>query len=246
MKTITLLIFSSILSLQMTFGQKSKPVENINPTPSQKQRRERSEAICQSKGIPVYKNKKALFINSDDVVTLRTKEEVVDRIFALLYLGLKSEGLEEAHLKNLDQMYNVEEKLTHNELKYFNAINPTEQQKVNANWKYECMHVLLWSVGYIDQLSYPSDVCSVADDVGIIVKKGPKKFREDAELRSKKEILDQADLILRYDWACVNARVKGEKAPGNLDSGVVYEWHYALNWLIQYANQNWDNVSTDT
>ncbi|KXX71246.1 DUF4272 domain-containing protein [Flammeovirga sp. SJP92] len=246
MKIITTFILISLLSIQMMYGQNTKAVENIKPTTSQKERRERSETICQSKGIPVYKNKNALFINSDEAITLRTKDEVVDRVFALLYLALKSEGLEEAHLKNLEQMYSVEEKLTPNELLYFNADNPTEQQRVNANWKYECMHVMLWSLGYIEDLHFPSEVCNVADDVGIIVKKGPKKFREDAELRNKEEILDKADLILRYDWACVSARVKGEKAPANLDAGVVYEWHYALNWLIQYANQNWDNVTTDT
>jgi hypothetical protein len=60
------------------------------------------------------------------------------------------------------------------------------------------------------------------------------------------EILDQADLILRLDWACVNARVKKEPAPGNLDKGVVFERHHSLNWLINYMNQDWDNVSTDT
>ncbi|WP_338398753.1 DUF4272 domain-containing protein [Persicobacter psychrovividus] len=65
-------------------------------------------------------------------------------------------------------------------------------------------------------------------------------------MRSKEEILDQADLILRLDWACVNARVKNEVAPGGLNSSVVYERHYALNWLIKYLNQDWDNVSTDT
>jgi uncharacterized protein DUF4272 len=33
---------------------------------------------------------------------------------------------------------------------------------------------------------------------------------------------------------------------GNLDSGVVYERHYALNWLIGYMGREWDDVTTDT
>jgi hypothetical protein len=65
-------------------------------------------------------------------------------------------------------------------------------------------------------------------------------------LRTKKEILDQADLILRLNWACVSARVKNEQAPSGLNSSVVYERHYSLNWLIKFMNQEWDKVTTDS
>lgn len=89
-------------------------------------------------------------------------------------------------------------------------------------------------------------MCNVADDVKIIYELKEQGFRQNAKIRSKKEILDQADLILRLNWACVSARVKNETAPGGLNSSVVYERHYALNWLIKYMNQDWDSVSTDT
>lgn len=35
-----------------------------------------------------------------------------------------------------------------------------------------------------------------------------------------------------------------ESQPG-LDCGVVRERHYALNWLIGYSEQAWDEASTD-
>ncbi|WP_079688608.1 DUF4272 domain-containing protein [Ohtaekwangia koreensis] len=31
-----------------------------------------------------------------------------------------------------------------------------------------------------------------------------------------------------------------------LNSSVVFERHYSLNWLIRYMNQDWDKVTTDT
>ena len=43
--------------------------------------------------------------------------------------------------------------------------------------------------------------------------KGPKKLREEAKLRSAKELLDEADLIYRYDWSCVDARINGAPPP---------------------------------
>lgn len=224
----------------------TKPVEQIDATDDQKERRAKSEKTCISKGIPIYENPNALYIEAEKDVEIRTKDEIVDRVFALLYIGLKSEGLEKAYLNKVHKEYHIGSKLTTNEQKYVYAKEATNQQQVNANWRYESLHVLLWSLGYIDNLSYPNEMCNVADDVKLIHDLGPNKFRENAKVRSKEEILDQADLILRYDWASVNARIKKESAPGGLNSSVVYERHYSLNWLIQFMDQDWDNVTTNT
>ena len=51
---------------------------------------------------------------------------------------------------------------------------------------------------------------------------------------------------LPLNWACVDARVKEETASGKLHPGIVYERHYALNWLTLHRQQAWDNVTTDT
>lgn len=224
----------------------TKPVENITATKDQIERRARSEEYCKSKNIPIYKNPNSLFVETDEKVSIRKQDEVVDRAIALCYIGLKSEGLEQVHLDKMDKDFGITAKLTPNEKAYATAKQPTEQQKIDANWRYESLHVLLWALGYVDTLSYPDKMCNVADDVKIIYELKEKGFRQKAKLRSKKEILDQADLILRLNWACVSARVKGEQAPSGLNSSVVVERHHTLNWLINYMNQNWDDVSTDT
>jgi hypothetical protein len=146
----------------------------------------------------------------------------------------------------MDKDFAIMAKLSPVEKVYATAQQPTEQQKIDANWRYESLHVLLWALGYIDELSYPDQMCNVGDDVKIVLELKEKGFRQNAKLRSKQEILDQADLILRLNWACVNARVKNEPMPGGLNASVVYERHYSLNWLIKYMDQEWDEVSTDT
>jgi hypothetical protein len=224
----------------------TKPVENITATKEQLERRAKSEEFCKSKSIPIYKNQNSLFVDTDEKVTIRTQDEVVDRALALCYIGLKSEGLEQKHLDQMDKNFGITAKLTPNEKAYATAQQPTEQQKVDANWRYESLHVLLWALGYIDSLSYPDQMCNVADDVKIIYELKEQGFRQKAKLRSKKEILDQADLILRLNWACVSSRVKNEQPPSGLNSSVVVERHHTSNWLINYLNQNWDDVSTDT
>jgi len=227
-------------------AQITKPVENIQATPAQKHRRAQSEAYCKAHNIPVYSNPNSLFVDDDNEVTIRTKDEVADRALALCYIGLKSEGLEQSKLDLFYNKYHIAEKLTAAEKEYVNSKQPTEQQKIDANWRYEDLHVMLWALGFTNQLAYPDQLCDVAQDVKIIHDLTAEEFKTKARLRSKKEILDQADLILRLNWACVNARIKNEPAPGKMDKGVVYERHYALNWLIKLMNQDWDKVTTDT
>lgn len=222
------------------------PVTNISATKDQSERRARSEAVCKANGIPVYKNPNSLFVEPEENVTLRTQDEVVDRALALCYIGLKSEGLDQEQLDKMDKDYRISAKLSPNEKAYATAKQPTEQQKIDGLWRYESLHVLLWAFGYVDSLSYPDKICNVGDDVKIIYELKESGFRQKARLRTKKEILDQADLILRFDWACVSANLEGQPMPGRLDKGVVFERHHTLNWLIRYMNQNWDDVTTDT
>ncbi|QDA59293.1 DUF4272 domain-containing protein [Hymenobacter jejuensis] len=222
------------------------PVENIVPTKDQKDRRIQSEAYCKAHGIPVYTNPNSLFVDSEAEASFRTKDEVVDRALALCYIGLKSEGLEQRYLAKMDADFHISSKLTPTEQGYARAKRPTEQQKTDAGWRYESLHVMLWALSFVDTLSYPDRMCNVASDVKIIHDLSENDFREKAKLRSKKEILDQADLILRLNWACTNARMKQKPNPGNLDQGVVFERHYSFNWLIKYMGQEWDDVTTDT
>lgn len=222
------------------------PVEHITPTKDQLARRLQSEKYCKQYGLPIYTNPNALFVDAEKDVTLRTLDAVVDRALALFYVGLKGEKLEQVHLDVINLRYHVFNKLSEQEKVFANAKHPTDQQFLNATWRYESLHVMLWALGFIDSLSYPSNMCDVGKDVAIINNLTEAQFKQKAKLRSKKDILDQADLILRIDWACVNARVKGEPAHSNIDSGIVLERHQSLNWLINYLEQDWDNVSTDT
>ncbi|MBS1567753.1 MAG: DUF4272 domain-containing protein [Bacteroidetes bacterium] len=246
-------IISAVVLLSCNNGtgqQKSPtvtiPVKNITPTKEQIERRKKSEDYCKTHAIPVYQNPNSLFVNPEDSTIIRTKDEVVDRALALFYIGLKSEGPEQSILDKIYKDYSISTKLSPEEKSYVTAKQPTEQQKTDANWRYESLHVMLWALGFIDSLSYPDQLCDVAADVKVIYGLTEQQFRQKAKLRSKKELLDQADLILRIDWACVEARVKNQQAPGKLDSGVVTERHHSLNWLIRYMNQTWDKVSIDT
>lgn len=218
-------------------------------------RRERSIARLKEVDVP-YLEGLPCEVN-DSEVKLKTPEEVVHRAIALFAVALYSEVLlsenpdrEEAldYVKKVDEAYGVMGHLTPAEKTYLQDSSPEQGTCIQFVWRYECCAVLLWAVGVLDELPYPSEICNVPyiarlfwehSDRGDILGLG--------EVREREEILDEADLTLRYDWACVDARIKGKESPASLDGGVLMERHYAFNWLIG-ANDSadWDDIQPGT
>ena len=141
--------------------------------------------------------------------------------------------------------YEALEELTEKEKHIFSG-SASEEELCAMTWKYEAYWVLAWALGFIEELDYPEEVCD-CDRAIEIVRDRPELslLLQAAKPRGIQEILDEADLIYRLDWACVDARIKGNEAPASLNADVVVERHMALNWLIGY-DDDWDNVSTDT
>ena len=222
------------------------PVEKVKPTPDQAERRERSEAYCKAHNVPVYVNPTAFFTDPEDSVTIRSKDEVVDRALALRYIALKGDSLDQSSLDQMSLDFDIPPKLSPKERDYALSRHPTHQQTIDAFWRYESLHVMLWALGFVDSLRYPDSAWVVVPDLKPLMPLTEAEFRAKARLRSKREILGAADLILRLHWACVDAQTHQQSAPGHLLDDVVSERHYALNWLIRYMDQDWDNVTTDT
>ena len=274
--------------LSKLFGSSEKTTpdnnENLNQvskltfTPDQKERRAKSEEFCKSKGIPIYKNPYAMYFEPESEVTIRTKDEVIDRVLGLCSYFLKADKLYKDSLPEKDNKfkiipkliseegvylyesdptyedfqlkYNTDSKLTPFERSFINNENPDPQQKSNAFWRIESINVLLWALKINDYLSYPNrtseETGSAEMDIHKIYALSESELRENTTLRTKTEILDEADLILRLNWACVNSRIKNEPPPADLNPIVIFLRHWTLNWLTNYMGQDWDNIKTDT
>ena len=177
--------FLALLSLLSCQGQPPAdssarvgvPVEHVVATKDQQARRAQSEAYCRAHGVPYYKNPTAMLTDSEAEATLRTQDQVVDRALALCFIGLKSEGMKEAQLAEIDKAYHISSKLTPTERAYVTASYPLEQQRIDAYWRYEGLHVLLWALGYVPTLAYPDRMCEVAPEVQIIHDLSEAQFR---------------------------------------------------------------------
>ena len=182
----------------------------------------------------------------------RNLHEVSVRALALATVAVKAEGdgFEDpdtvgSFISQLVKDFELGSAFTPLEQAFLDSSKPTEHSRVQFTWRYECYWTLLWALGFVPEMGEPSSMCDPATAMRIMREHGRRSFLETASLRAQSEILDEADLIYRYHWAVVNARLRGETVEG-VDSGVVFERHYALNWLIGYQGQDWDNISTDT
>ncbi|GAA0121898.1 MULTISPECIES: DUF4272 domain-containing protein [Clostridium] len=218
------------------------------------ERKQKSIEILKTNMVPYME---ALPVIEDvNEIQMRSAEEIAKRAIACLIsiqvaCDINSgENVEESRefFKGFLQRYKVEEELTDNEKKIIFG-RPDKQDVINMAWKYEAYWTLIWALGIVDKLEYPSQICDCNFAIRTVADyEDFNAFMKTVKLRNIEEILDEADLIYRYNWACVNARIKGENAPAGLDSEVVFERHWGLNWLIGKGtyNDNWDSVSTDT
>ena len=222
----------------------SKYYDEPNPLPDQLARKAHSEQALQARGIPFA----AILppVASETTAQLRPQDAVVDRVLALAYVALKGEGVGADSLAGFERAYGARRHLSSLEQAFADNPAPDQQALVNATWRYEALHALLWALGYVPELNYPDHLCDSGHDTGLLAPFSEAEFRQRARLRPAPEILDAADLTCRYAWACVDARLKGQPTPANLESGVVHERLYALNWLTAHFNEDWDDVSTDT
>ena len=208
------------------------------------ERKNRSIARLKSEGVPVIDHLPV--IEADSKARLRSLEDIANRAMSLLVVALKGEGLEQPIVEDLVERYRLEPHLSPNEKTFLADASPSDHDRVQFSWRYEGACTLLWALSYIEDLGKPDSICDVAGAVTILNDRTAEQFVKDAKLRPASEILDQADLIYRYHWAVVDARINGREAPAGLEPGVTLERHHALNWLIRYMDQDWDDVSTDT
>ena len=208
------------------------------------ERKARSDSRLISEGVPVSKSLPA--IEDSLEIKLRSKEEVAWRAMALLVVAVKGEGVEQKIVDEIVKDYGLEGHFTPAEAAFIKNPAPTEHDRIQFAWRYEGAWSLLWALGYVNELEKPTAICDVPRAVGFLRDRSAAEFISDSTLRPVEIILDKADAIYRYHWAVVDARINGKPTPASLDPGVTMERHYALNWLIGYMDQDWDDISTDT
>lgn len=216
-------------------------------TEDQMERKENNEKILETHNIKINRNLPC--IESESETTLRKPKEIAQRVSVLAVVNLVAfNSISPEEATDYLQNYKLWEFTTENEKEFL--ANPTDDKKANESWKCEGIWVLMWALNKIDTLDFPNEFCDIEnidpDDYPVGEDKDPTIFIDSiAAIRSKSEILDANDLYYRFNWACVDERINGREIEA-INPGIVYERQYALNWLINYMEQDWDYITCDT
>ena len=219
------------------------------------ERRDRSMALLRGRHIYVTPWLPLLWERAEEPG--RTAEEVCGRAAALLIVSLYSEcrlgehmSYEEsrAFVAPIIEGYGADAFFSPDERAYLDDPESDEKTQIQYAWQYENLWVMEWALGFTDDLFWPTHICDVPES-SRIMREHPnmEELTAAAKLRPRAELLDQADLIYRLHWACVDARVMGLPAPQSLEEGVVMERHRALFWLAGCDKMcPWDDIDLST
>jgi len=157
---------------------------------------------------------------------------------------VKAKGLEQEAVEASIEERGMRDLFTPRERAFIADPEPSQHDRIQFSWRCEAAWVLLWALRLVvGPLGRPERRCD-SSLLFTIVSGDPNLAR--LGLRSANDILNEADLIYRYHWAVRQAGLDGKPPPAGLDDEVTVERHHALNWLIRYCDDDWDDVTTDT
>ncbi len=223
------------------FGRKKNKLHSIE------KRKTYSEKLLKSQGVTVNRN--LPFTCDNESCTTRKPSEVVRRLFILSIIRdtvhqhmSSTEAIAWFNEKNLWEYVSPSEK-------HFLESTPSQQETIEMSWRAESLNVLFWALGYVDTLSTADKLCSLDNAHAQTAKDFDSidDFLKKAKLISSEKIFDELDYTYRLHWAVRDASLTGNLIPNNYNPALVYERHYTLNWLTNYAESaDWDDISTDT
>lgn len=171
-------------------------------------------------------------------VTIRSGEAIVYRLLCLTAVAQAAFLGRPGPVLPFVGRWKLDPHLTPQERTLLQGDAVSEADAIRFSWRVEAMVPLMWAIGLIDELWFPAEDVNAQEMLDYW-----QDFAHDdlsrIGHRDVEEILDQADLIYRLHGAVRDG------AEGVLPD-VVRERHHALNWLIGYEGDDWDDVQTDT
>lgn len=172
---------------------------------------------------------------------VRPPMEIADRAIASMLTAIKGERGEQSLVD--DGIAAFGERAVFSSLEQDFIINeqPDMQARADYSWRFECVHVLLWSLGYVDELHAANTAADIGSEVTLIQEAGAA-FGEDAQPRTADEILAEADYYEGLLGASRQVRNAGRELPTSVSYSIVYERTRAFRWLVRFAD-TWDEIS---
>jgi uncharacterized protein DUF4272 len=183
---------------------------------------------------------------ADEEALMRPDADVARRAIVLMAVAMRSEGVAQPKVVKFLQQRGVMDAVSPEEKTFLNQARPDEAEMRKLTWRYEALWALLWSLGHVESLGPAGSQCDAKRAIKLVNETPSAKLVGQAALRPAEEILDELDFYYRAHWHVVRLQQAERPMHEGLDADVIYERHYALNWLTNYRYQEWDQVTTDT
>lgn len=237
--------------------------DNWQPTANQRERAERSRTLLEEREVPMWGDAtKCLYVGDDDEVRVRDAADVAKRTLVLWAVELRAEGVDQDECHEIISKMDLWHAVSPEEKAFLQDPNPDPDLCQSLVWRLEAMWVLMWALGHLDDLPWPTGMCDVPKLVKALnPHESDPLFIKNAKLLPTATLLDAQDLTMKIHWAIRDAYIKGLCIPEDLDwrrddgmpvpmcavVGVVEQRHHALNWILKFMDpENWDVVDTPT
>lgn len=201
--------------------------------------RKASLAVAKHLGYPVNEALPLL----DESVIIRTVDDIVDRLLAMLCVAACAYGFDNQKAANWLRRETTVDLLTDAERRFLQTQagdRRTFMAQIEGLW------ALAWSIRSESSLDFgtpcPQDFVTRLPDL-----KGngsSVSFRDAANVRPLSEIVSASDLAYCLHWAIRDTQLRNAKLPGKGNEYVIVERRRALAWLL--TEEPWDEITLDT
>jgi hypothetical protein len=217
---------------------------------SPEQRKEASELLLHKRGIRL--NLQLHVIESEDEVTLRSVQELGDRLLALWLVSQSAQRADTTFARRYVAQHQLTSVLSKQEQAFLACETVSDEQAKQFGARPEALYFLAWCAGLIEKISIPTKASNLKSLLPLFtiedeaVNIAPRLLAA-IQCRRKSQIMDWSDLLYRLHWAVQHAHLTGRPTPASLNDVAVREWHQAVNWMCRYEDEDdWDEVSTET
>lgn len=178
--------------------------------------------------------------------TPRSAQEVATRTVILHAVAATGYGVDPEPIVEWLVEQSIWEHASAKEQFLLTATAPSDEELSEACWRQEAQWALLWAISKVDTLGLPTQTC----DTGLLVDQimpglgeSTDPFVSSARLRLPGELLVEDDRT--YNLHCyARPALRQNSLPGDLIYPVLFQRHYAFEWLT--STDNWDDVRLDT
>lgn len=177
----------------------------------------------------------------------RTAAEVATRCLVLCSLVAASKKENTAAIVSWLKAEGLWNDVSPKERSFLESKRPTKRQLIDASWRIEALYLLLWALQLAPSIEDSKTRADLTLAKSVLPFLGATaEFVANSQLKPEAEILDAHESIYQAHASVRDAELSGTAPEQDFDPGVVMECHHAINWLMGYSGQAWDDVTTDT